>query len=66
MTQKEFFKVIKVKYFFEQYCPGVKNFYHKFRGEDGNRNPLDFTEEDKKLMKEAAEKLGKKFSNVKF
>lgn len=66
MTKDQFFKIVKAYNFFETYCPGVKNFTHKLRGVDGNKKPIDFTDEDKEMMKKAAAKLGAKFSDIKF
>lgn len=66
MTKDQFFKIIKANNFFTQYCPGVVNYKHKLRGIDGNKKPIDFTAEDKELMKKAALKLGGKFTDVKF
>jgi hypothetical protein len=66
MNRDQFFKVVKAYNFFETYCPKISNFQHKLRGFDGNKKPIDFTDEDKKIMKEAAAKLGGKFNDVKF
>lgn len=66
MSKEEFFKIVKVRTFFTLHCTGVKNFYHKSRGFDGNKNPIRFSNEDKALMKAAAAKLGKELSNVEF
>jgi len=66
MTKEQFFELVRASQFFPVHCPGVKRYYHKMRGVDGNGQPLDFTPEDKKAMREAAKKLGKEFAKVKF
>ena len=67
MTRKEFFEIIRAGKFNERYSPEVTNFYHKLRGMDGsNKKSIDFSDEDKRLMKLAAKKLAKDINNVKF
>lgn len=66
MTKEEFFKVVPARQFFTQYAPQVKRYYHKLRGIDGNGKPLDFSAEDRKVMKAAVMKLAKELQDVKF
>lgn len=57
MTKKEFFATVPARQFFPRYAPGVKNYYHKCRGFDGNKRPIDFTEDDRRLIREGQKKL---------
>ena len=66
MTRDEFFKIVPAKQFFTRYCPGIPNFYHKLRGINGNNKPIDFTDEEKRIMTKAAKKLGKDVADVQF
>lgn len=66
MTMEELFKLVPARQFFTKYCTGIPNYYQKTRGYDGNRTPITFTAEDKKLMKAAAKKLAADLSKVKF
>jgi hypothetical protein len=65
MTKDEFFKLVPARQFFTKYCP-IPNYYHKLRGFDGNKKPIDFTEDEKQKMKKAAAKLGQHLQDVKF
>jgi hypothetical protein len=66
MKRQEFFKLIRARVFFKEYCPEVRNYAHKMRGTDGNRKPIDFTEADKQAVKAAAARLGIRISAMKF
>lgn len=66
MTRDEFFKIVPARQFFTKYCTGISNYYHKLRGFDGNKKPIDFTDEEKKHMKKCAIKLGKELASVNF
>lgn len=66
MTRDEFFKVVPARQFFTRYCPEVKRYYHKLNGIDGNKQPIDFTNEDKAIMHAAVKKLAKELTTVKF
>lgn len=66
MTRDEFFKIVPAKQFFTRYCTGITNYYHKLRGFDGNKQPIDFSDAEKKQMQKCAAKLGKDLANVKF
>jgi hypothetical protein len=66
MTREEFFKIVPARQFFTRYCTGITNYYHKLRGFDGNKQPIDFTDEEKKQMQKCAAKLSKDLANVKF
>lgn len=48
---KQFKKYLQAKHFFPGYAKGVKNFKHKMRGKDGNGNPIEFSEEDRREIK---------------
>jgi hypothetical protein len=54
---KEILKYLSAKYFFADYAKPVKNFKHKMRGTDGNGNPIEFSDEDKKVIKSGLKKL---------
>jgi hypothetical protein len=66
MTRDEFFKIVPARQFFTQYCPEIKRYYHKLSGIDGNKQPIDFTEQDKAIMKAAVNKLTGDLKKVKF
>lgn len=65
MTRDELFTIIPAKQFFTKYAPQVKRFYHKLNGTDGNKQPIDFTNEDKSLIKEGVKKLREDLKKVK-
>lgn len=46
------FDIIKAAKFFPKYAPEVKNWKHKLRGKDGNKKPIDFSKEDKQMIKQ--------------
>lgn len=56
---KDIFKYITAKYFFQDYAPNVKNYKHKLRGIDGNKKPIEFSEQDKAEIEKGIEKLFK-------
>lgn len=66
MTREEFFKIVPARPFFNRYCPKVKRFYHKMRGIDGNKQPIDFSKEDKVMIKEGIKKLCADLKKAKF
>lgn len=66
LTRKEFFTFVPARQFFSKYCPGVRNYTHKMRGIDGNGKPIDFTESDRSIMKEAAQALANDLYRAKF
>jgi hypothetical protein len=43
--------------FIQDYCKEVKRYKHKKRGKDGNGRDIEFTEEDKKQIREGLKKL---------
>lgn len=51
------FKFIQARNFFTTYAPDVKRYAHKVRGLDSNSKPIDFTEEDKRLIKAGLRKM---------
>ena len=66
MTKEEFFKIVPARQFFTKYCTGITNYYHKLRGFDGNKKPIDFTDYEKDQIKNSIEKLSKDILNTKF
>jgi len=56
---KEILKYISAKHFFADYATGVKNFTHKMRGTDGNGKPIDFSEDDKKIIVVGVKEMSK-------
>jgi hypothetical protein len=66
MTREDFFKIIPARPFFKNYCPEVKNYYHKVRRFDGNGKPLEFSEADKAAINAAINKIFKAAVKVKF
>lgn len=56
---KEILKYLSAKYFFTDYAKSVKNFTHKMRGTDGNGKPIDFSEEDKKIISAGIKEMAK-------
>jgi hypothetical protein len=66
LTRKEFFTLVPACQFFNKYCPEVRNYTHKMRGIDGNGKPIDFSESDKAIMKDAAQRLANDLYRMKF
>lgn len=66
MTREEFFKIVPARQFFKNYCPEIKRYYHKMNGIDGNKKAIDFTDEDKKIMKAGVKQLIKDLGKVSF
>lgn len=50
---------IKADTFFKNYLPNIKSYKHKIRGKNGRGNPVEFSEQDKKLIAKGLEKLFK-------
>jgi len=48
---------IKAANFFPAYCPEIKDWKKKMTGKNGRGNPLDFTKEEKRLIKEGLKRL---------
>lgn len=65
MTLNELFKIVPARAFFKTYCPGVTMFYHKKLGYDGNGNPVSFTHEEKKQIKQGLKKMRDDLKKVK-
>lgn len=42
---------IKAEKFFPEYCPEIKNYKRKISKKNGRGNPVDFTKEEKKLIR---------------
>ncbi len=66
LNRDDFFKLIPARQFFKKYCPEVKNYNHKIRGIDGNKKPIDFSENDKIIISVGIERLSKDLLNVRF
>lgn len=66
MNREEFFKLVPARQFFTKYCTQVKRYYHKLNGIDGNKQPIDFSEQDKQAMQAAVKKLVQDLKKVKF
>lgn len=63
ITQENIFQYLKMGKFFKEFCPEVKNHTHKNRKQDGNGNPIQFSEADTKAIKLAALKLSSQLIN---
>ena len=48
---------IKADTFFREYLPRIKSYKHKIRGKNGRGNPVDFSADEKKQIKEAVKKM---------
>jgi hypothetical protein len=48
---------IKADTFFREYLPHIKSYKHKIRGKNGRGNPVDFSDDEKKQIKEAIKKM---------
>jgi hypothetical protein len=56
---KDVLRLINAKVFFPTYCKDVNNYAHKMRGMSGNGKPLNFSEEDKRHIREAIRKMSR-------
>jgi len=65
ISEEEYFSIVEAKKFFTVHCTTVRNWKHKRRKIDGNKNPIDFTLEDKKAIEKAAKKLGVQLGSLK-
>ena len=54
-----FKKTHKAKYFFTHYAPGVKGWNHKLSGKNSKGTAIEFTHEDRKLIRAGLKKLFK-------
>jgi hypothetical protein len=50
-------KYIKSDSFFKDYLPHIKSHKFKIRGSNSRNNPVDFTKEEKKEIKQAIKKM---------
>jgi hypothetical protein len=57
MPRYALFKFVVAKQFFETYCPDIKNVKHKLRGLDGNKNPIDFTPQEKSKIRDGVRRM---------
>jgi hypothetical protein len=55
----KYFGEINATAFFSKYLPNVKNVKHKMRGIDGNGNPIDFSDTEKKEILKALAQMCK-------
>lgn len=53
------YQFIKADAFFNEYLPNIKSYKHKIRGKNGRGNPIEFSPEEKRQIKQALEKLFK-------
>lgn len=53
------FNYIKADTFFLDYLPHMKSYKHKIRGKNGRGNPIEFSEAEKKEIKDALKRLFK-------
>jgi hypothetical protein len=54
---------IKADTFFREYLPHIKSYKHKIRGKNGRGNPVDFSDDEKKQIKEAVKKMCRDITN---
>lgn len=52
-------KFIKAEPFLKEYCPSVKNVKHKLRGVDGNKKPIDFSDNEKAEINKGLKRFSK-------
>lgn len=50
---------IKAEPFLKRYLPNIRNIRHKIRGKNGRGNPVGFSEQEKKEINAALEKMVK-------
>jgi hypothetical protein len=50
---------IKADTFFREYLPNIKSYKHKIRGKNGRGNPVKFSPEETKQIKQALFRLFK-------
>ena len=55
----QMFEYIKADSFFRDYLPNIKSYKHKIRGKNGRGNPIEFSQEETKQIKQALSKLFK-------
>ena len=65
MTKKEFFRLVPARPFFLKYCSQITRFYQKSRGVDGNGKKIDFTPEEKQMIRAGIDKLCEDLKKVK-
>jgi len=61
---ERYFKYIKASNFLPEFC-GIENStttYHKIRGLNGNKKPVDFTDAEKAQIRKGLKKLVKELS----
>lgn len=59
---KEILSHLNAAKFFAAYLPHIKNYKHKMREIDGNKKPIDFSDEEKKQIIDAVKKFAKDVS----
>ena len=50
---------IKAETFFKNYLPHIKSYKHKIRGKNGRGNPIEFSPDEKRQIRQALSKLFK-------
>jgi hypothetical protein len=50
-------KYIKADAFFVKYCPDIKSYKHKIRGKNGRGNPVNFSDQESKEIKNGLKRL---------
>jgi hypothetical protein len=53
------FKFIKADQFFSKYCPQIKSYKHKIRGMNGRGNPVKFSKQELREIKNGLRQLVK-------
>jgi hypothetical protein len=51
------FQFIKADQFFPKYCPSIKSYKHKIRGKNGRGNPVEFSAEERKQIRDGLKRL---------
>jgi len=51
------FKYIKAAQFFPKYCPGIVDYKRKLSGKNGRGNPLKFSAEEIRMIKDGIKKM---------
>lgn len=57
-------KFVKADQFFPEYLPDIKNYKRKISGNNGRGNPLEFTMEEKKLIRKALRRMIQDHSTI--
>jgi len=60
----QIFNYIKASNFFPKYLPEIKDWKRKMSGRNGRGNPLEFSADEKKQIRQALGKLGKELKEM--